>query len=196
MQPNGVGGSVSRYQRMFVTYGSGDVIYSTVDCTMLLESFEPGSGLYLTMKAGRKSKQYHSQSQRATTLGHLQQAERAAQQHNTKRLFGIVKRMIPWKSRSRIMLRQPDGAPMSLLQEHRALVQHCQQLFAPEVDKPVRQGVELTMPVTAMDFAAQTHTHRQGRASGLRSGYCVEGLFDGTSNDTGRYLSSVSTDKL
>ena len=127
------------------------------------------------MKAGRKSKQYHSQSQRATTLGHLQQAERAAQQHNTKRLFGIVKRMIPWKPRPRIMLRQPDGAPMSLLQEHRALVQHCQQLFAPEVDKPVRQGVELTMPVTAMDWTSQLRRTPIGKAVPADSAPATDG---------------------
>ena len=62
------------------------------------------------------------------------------------------------------MLRQPDGAPMSLLQEHRALVQHCQQLFAAEVDKPVRQGVALTMPVTAMDWTSQLRRTPIGKA--------------------------------
>ena len=70
--------------------------------------------LVLYIKAGRQSKQYHTQNQRAATLGNLQLAERAAQQHNTKRLFGIVKRMIPWKPRPKIMFRHPDGAPMSL----------------------------------------------------------------------------------
>ena len=52
----------------------------------------------------------------------------------------------------------------TLLQEHRALVQHCQQLFAPEVDKPVRQGVALTMPVTAMDWTSQLRCTPIGKA--------------------------------
>ena len=111
------------------------------------------------MKAGRQSKQYHSQSQRAITLGYLQQAEQAALQHNTKRLFEIIKKMIPWKPRPRIMLRHPDGA-----QEHKALVQRCQQLFAPEVAKPTRQGEELTMPVTGTDWTLQLRRTPIGKA--------------------------------
>ena len=163
-QPDGVGGSViSLPTRVYHLWQRRrDLLHSRLyDASGVIRTWK---WIVLYMKAGRKSKQYHSQSQRATTLGHLQQAERAAQQHNTKRLFGIVKRMIPWKPRPRIMLRQPDGAPMSLLQEHRALVQHCQQLFAPEVDKPVRQGVELTMPVTAMDWTSQLRRTPIGKA--------------------------------
>ena len=163
-QPNFVGGSVISLPTCVyhLWQPRRDLLRSRLcDASGVIRTWK---WIVLYMKAGRKSKQYHSQSQRATTLGHLQQAERAAQQHNTKRLFGIVKRMIPWKPRPRIMLRQPDGAPMSLLQERRALVQHCQQLFAPAVDKPVRQGVELTMPVTAMDWTSQLRRTPIGKA--------------------------------
>ena len=163
-QPDGVGGSViSLPTRVYHLWQRRrDLLHSRLyDASGIIRTWK---WIVLYMKAGRKSKQYHSQSQRATTLGHLQQAERAAQQHNSKRLFGIVKRMIPWKPRPQIMLRQPDGAPMSLLQEHKALVQHCQQLFAPEVDKPVRQGVALTMPVTAADWTSHLRRTPIGKA--------------------------------
>ena len=120
--------------------------------------------LVLYIKAGRQSKQYHTQNQRATALGNLQLAERAAQQHNTKRLFGVVKRMMPWKPRPRIMLRHSDGTPMSLLQEHKALVQHCQQLFAPKVDPPSRPGTKLTLPVTEAEWCLQLQRTPIGKA--------------------------------
>ena len=96
--------------------------------------------IVLFVQNGRRSKQYHQQQQKAITLGHLQQAERAAQSHNIKRLYGAVKRLMPWRHKQRIMFRHPDGSPMSLLQEHRALVKHCQQLFAPAVEVPARTG--------------------------------------------------------
>ena len=114
-----------------------------------LEKCKPFSGLgiirtwkwiVLFLQNGRRSKQYHQQQQKAITLGHLQQAERAAQSHNIKRLYGAVKRLMPWKHKPRIMFRHPDGSPMSLLQEHKALVKHCEQLFAPAVEVPARAG--------------------------------------------------------
>eukprot|EP00439_Symbiodinium_sp_Y106_P037756 s4841_g4.t1 len=78
----------------------------------------------------------------------------------TKRPFGL--RSCPGKRGRR--WRHPDGAPMSLLQEHKALVQHCQQLFAPEVAKPTRQGEELTMPVTGTDWTLQLRRTPIGKA--------------------------------
>ena len=121
--------------------------------------------IILFLRAGRQSKQFHAQSQRATTLGYLQQAERAAQAHNTKRLFGAVKRLIPWKPRPRIMLQHPDGAPMSLLQQHKALVTHCEQLFAPEAETPSHPGTTLCMPLTErVDGAAEMYRARQSSA--------------------------------
>ena len=86
--------------------------------------------IVLFLHNGRRSRQYHQQQQKAITLGHLQQAERAAQSHNIKRLYGAVKRLMPWKHKPRILFRHPDGSPMSLLQEHKALIKHCEQLFA------------------------------------------------------------------
>ena len=109
-QPDGLGGSViSLPTRVYHLWQRRrDLLHSRLyDASGIIRTWK---WIVLYMKAGRQSEQYHCQSQRATTLGHLQQAERAAQQHNTKRLFGIVKRMIPWKPRPRIMLRQPDGA--------------------------------------------------------------------------------------
>ena len=163
-QPDGLGGSViSLPTRVYHLWQRRrDLLHSRLyDASGIIRTWK---WIVLYMRAGRQSKQYHSQSQRAITLGYLQQAEQAAQQHNTKRLFGIIKRMIPWKPRPRIMLRHPDGVPMSLLQEHRALVQHCQQLFAPEVAKPARQGEELTMPVTGPDWTLQLRRTPIGKA--------------------------------
>ena len=142
-QPDGLGGSaISLPTHVYHLWQRRrDLLHSRLyDASGIIRTWK---WIVLYMKAGRQSKQYHSQSQRAITLGYLQQAEHAALQHNTKRLFGIIKKMIPWKPRPRIMLRHPDGAPMSLLQEHKALVQHCQQLFAPEVAKPTRQGAKV-----------------------------------------------------
>ncbi|CAE7212621.1 TRPT1 [Symbiodinium natans] len=115
-------------------------------------------------KAGRQSKQYHLQHQRAIALGHLQQAERAAQTHNTKRLYGAVKRLLPWKPKPRIMLKHPDGSPMSLHQEHQALVQHCKQLFAPPAASPTRPGQMLSMPLTACEWTTQLKCTPIGKA--------------------------------
>ncbi|CAE7238885.1 unnamed protein product [Symbiodinium natans] len=115
-------------------------------------------------KAGRQSKQYHLQHQRAIALGHLQQAERAAQTHNTKRLYGAVKRLLPWKPKPRIMLKHPDGSPMSLHQEHQALVQHCKQLFAPPAASPNRPGQTLSMPLTACEWTTQLKCTPIGKA--------------------------------
>ncbi|CAE7279311.1 unnamed protein product [Symbiodinium natans] len=115
-------------------------------------------------KAGRQSKQYHLQHQRAIALGHLQQAERAAQTHNTKRLYGAVKRLLPWKPKPRIMLKHPDGSPMSLHQEHQALVQHCKQLFAPPAASPTRPGQMLSMPLTACEWTTQLQCTPIGKA--------------------------------
>ena len=63
--------------------------------------------------------------------------------------------MMPWKPRPRIMLRHPDGTPMSLLQEHKALVQHCQQLFALK---------ELTLPATEAEWSLQLQRTPIGKA--------------------------------
>ncbi|CAE7214543.1 Pol [Symbiodinium natans] len=115
-------------------------------------------------KAGRQSKQYHLQNQRAIALGHLQQAERAAQTHNTKRLYGAVKRLLPWQPKPRIMLKHPDGSPMSLHQEHQALVQHCKQLFAPPAASPTRPGQMLSMPLTACEWTTQLKCTPIGKA--------------------------------
>ncbi|CAE7247004.1 unnamed protein product [Symbiodinium natans] len=115
-------------------------------------------------KAGRQSKQYHLQHQRAIARGHLQQAERAAQTHNTKRLYGAVKRLLPWKPKPRIMLKHPDGSPMSLHQEHQALVQHCKQLFAPPAASPNRPGQMLSMPLTAGEWTTQLKCTPIGKA--------------------------------
>ena len=145
-QPDGLGGSViSLPARVYHLWQRRrDLLHSRLyDASGIIRTWK---WIVLYMKAGRQSKQYHSQSQRAITLGYLQQAEQAVLQHNTKRLVGIIKKMIPWQPRPRIMLRHPDGAPMSLLQEHKALVQHCQQLFAPEVAKPTRQGARSWTP--------------------------------------------------
>ena len=120
--------------------------------------------IVLYLKAGRQSKQFHAQNQRALTLGNLQLAEKAAQHHNTKRLFGIVKRMMPWKPKPRIMLRHPDGTPMSLLQEHKALVQHCTQLFAPDAETPRRPGTRLTLPLTEAEWSVQLQRTPIGKA--------------------------------
>ena len=79
--------------------------------------------IVLFLKAGSQSKQFHAQNQRATTLGYLQQAERAVQAHKSKHLFGAVKK--------------------TLLQEHTALVKHCEQLFAPAAETPPRPGLAL-----------------------------------------------------
>ena len=104
------------------------------------------------------------QQQKAITLGHLQQAERAAQSHNIKRLYGAVKRLMPWKHKQRIMFRHPDGSPMSLLQEHKALVKHCEQLFAPAVEVPARAGEALTLPMRATEWQEQLQCTPVGQA--------------------------------
>ena len=62
------------------------------------------------------------------------------------------------------MLKHADGAPMSLQQEHRALVLHCTQLFAPQVEVPNRPGQALVMPIQPADWQAHLKCTPIGKA--------------------------------
>ncbi|CAE7784220.1 unnamed protein product, partial [Symbiodinium necroappetens] len=162
--PDGEGGSVTSLptQVYHMWQRRRDLLKSRLyDASGIIRTWK---WIVLYLKAGRQSKQFHAQNQRALTLGNLQLAEKAAQHHNTKRLFGIVKRMIPWKPKPRIMLRHPDGTPMSLLQEHKALVQHCTQLFAPDAEPPRRPGTRLTLPLTEAEWRVQLQRTPIGKA--------------------------------
>ena len=91
-QPDGLGGSViSLPTRVYHLWQRRrDLLHSRLyDASGIIRTWK---WIVLYMKAGRQSKQYHSQSQRAITLGYLQQAEHAALQHNTNASSGLLRR--------------------------------------------------------------------------------------------------------
>ena len=82
------------------------------------------------LKAHRELQKALRQRRRQRALTMLSQAEEAAEQHDARRLYGIVRLLCPNKTRQRIRLRDAEGNLMNGESECKALVQYATKLFS------------------------------------------------------------------